>query len=84
MPLVLVFRFFFLLELQECSSERDTLDMLPFSGVLVIVPITSFLPSVRGLEFLLFDGCAGALLQLLWQCCVSVHCVGIGFLAPAE
>jgi hypothetical protein len=32
-------------------------------GALVVVPISSFLPSVRGLEFLLFDGGSGALLQ---------------------
>jgi hypothetical protein len=33
--------------------------------VFIVVPITSFLSSARGLEFLLFDGGAGALLQLL-------------------
>jgi hypothetical protein len=32
--------------------------------VLVVVQITSFLSSVRELEFLLFDGDTGALLQL--------------------
>jgi hypothetical protein len=31
-----------------------------------MVPITSSLPSVRGLEFLLFDGSAGVLLQSQW------------------
>jgi hypothetical protein len=31
-------------------------------SVLVVVPISSFLPSVRGLEFLLFDGGTGAFL----------------------
>jgi hypothetical protein len=34
----------------------------PYS-VLVVVPITSFLSSVKGLEFLLFDGGSRALLQ---------------------
>jgi hypothetical protein len=31
--------------------------------ILVVVLITSFIPSVRGLEFLLFDGGIGILLQ---------------------
>jgi hypothetical protein len=35
-------------------------------SVLVVVPITSFLPSVRGLEFPFFDGGTGALLQSQW------------------
>jgi hypothetical protein len=53
---------FFLLELQQCSSESGILDKLPFTEFL-LWPIASFLPSVRGLEFLLFDGGTGALLQ---------------------
>jgi hypothetical protein len=32
----------------------------------LVVPINSFLPSLRGLEFLLFDGGAGVLLQSQW------------------
>jgi hypothetical protein len=35
--------------------------------VLVVVSIASFLPSVRGLEFPLFDGGTGALLQSQWR-----------------
>jgi hypothetical protein len=34
---------------------------------LVVVLITSFLSSARGLEFLLFDGGTGALLQSQWE-----------------
>jgi hypothetical protein len=34
--------------------------------VLLVMQITSFLPEVKGLEFLLFDGGAGALLQSQW------------------
>jgi hypothetical protein len=34
--------------------------------VLVVVMITSFVSSVRGLEFLFFDGSAGVLLQSEW------------------
>jgi hypothetical protein len=34
--------------------------------VLVVVPIVSFLTSVRGLKFPLFNGGKGALLQLQW------------------
>jgi hypothetical protein len=32
----------------------------------VVVPITSFLCSAKGLKFLLFGGGTGALLQLQW------------------
>jgi hypothetical protein len=45
--------------------ERYTGYIIP-CRVLVVVLITTFLLSVRGLEFLLFDGGAGALLQLQW------------------
>jgi hypothetical protein len=44
--------------------------------VLVVVPITSFLPVVRRLEFPLFIGGSGALLQSQWEHWVSVHCEG--------
>jgi hypothetical protein len=52
--------------------------------VLVVVPITSFLSSVRGLEFLLFDGGTGALLQLQWGALGLCVLWGAGLLAPAE
>jgi hypothetical protein len=54
---------FFLLELQPYSSERVILEMVPPCRILVVVQITSFLPSAKGLEFLLFDRGTGALLQ---------------------
>jgi hypothetical protein len=37
--------------------------MVPPCRILVVVQITSFLPSAKGLEFLLFDRGTGALLQ---------------------
>jgi hypothetical protein len=42
--------------------------------VLVVVPIASFLPSVRGLEFPLFDGMQGLSCGLSRELWVSVHC----------
>jgi hypothetical protein len=52
--------------------------------VLVEVPITPFLPSVRGLEFLLFDRCSGALLKSQWGVLGLCALWGIGLLAPAK
>jgi hypothetical protein len=43
--------------------------------VLLVVPIASFLSSVRRLEFLPFGGGTGALLQSQWECWISVHWV---------
>jgi hypothetical protein len=45
--------------------EGDAGYVAPFK-VLVVLQITSFLPSVWGLEFLFFDECTGALLQSQW------------------
>jgi hypothetical protein len=42
--------------------------------VLVVVPITSFLPLVRGLLFLPFGGGSGTLLQSQQGVLISVHC----------
>jgi hypothetical protein len=53
---------FFLLELQECSSERGGLDKLPLAGFLLWCQLSLFSLS-EGLEFPLFDGGTGALLQ---------------------
>jgi hypothetical protein len=44
--------------------------------VLIVVLITSFLPSLRGLEFSLFDGDAETLLSHSGEHWVSVHCGG--------
>jgi hypothetical protein len=52
--------------------------------VLIVVPITSFLYSARGLEFLLFDRDAGALLQSQWGVLGLCALWGISILAPAE
>jgi hypothetical protein len=49
----------------------------------VVVQITFFLPSARGLEFLLFDGGAGALLWLQWGALTLCELWEPGFLAPA-
>jgi hypothetical protein len=57
--------------------------MLEPCRVFIVVPITSFLSSVKGLEFLLFDGGIGVLLQSQWG--VFGLCVlwMAGLLAPA-
>jgi hypothetical protein len=57
-------------------------DMLPLAGY--VVTITSFLLSVRGLEFLLFDGGTMALLKLKWGAPGICALWGTGLLAPAE
>jgi hypothetical protein len=44
--------------------------------ILVVVLITSFLSSVRGLEFLFYDGGTEAFLQSWGESRVLVHCVG--------
>jgi hypothetical protein len=44
--------------------------------ILVVVPITSFLPSVRRLEFLFFGGLQGLSCSHSRKCWVSVHCGG--------
>jgi hypothetical protein len=57
-PVVGVLRFFFS---WNSSSFPQRGNVTPCSAV--VVQITSFLPSARGLEFLLFDGSTGTLLQ---------------------
>jgi hypothetical protein len=52
--------------------------------VLVVVQITSFLPSARGLEFLLFDGGVGTLLKSLWEMLDLCALSEAGVLAPEE
>jgi hypothetical protein len=52
--------------------------------VLAMVQITSFLPSVRGLEFPLFDGSTGALLQSQWDMLGLCALWEASLLAPAE
>jgi hypothetical protein len=52
--------------------------------VLVVVLITSFLSSVRRLEFLLFDGGIGALLPSQWGALGLCALWGVDLLAPAE
>jgi hypothetical protein len=63
-PVVVVLRFFF----WSSSSfpQRGYTGNVTFSRVLVVVLITSFLPSVRGLEFLLLDGGMGTLQKSYW------------------
>jgi hypothetical protein len=48
-------------------------NVMPFR-VLVVVQITSFLLSARGLEFLSFDGGSGILCSNSVECRVCVHC----------
>jgi hypothetical protein len=52
--------------------------------VLVVVQFISFLPLVRGLEFVLFDGNTGTLLQSQWGVLGLCALWGAGLLAPAE
>jgi hypothetical protein len=52
--------------------------------ILVLLQIASFLTSVRGLDFLLFDGGVRALLQLQWGALGLCALCGAGHLAPAE
>jgi hypothetical protein len=72
--IVVVFSFLFFS--WRCSSvpQREYAVYVIPCRVLIVVPIVSFLPSVRGLKFLLFNEGAGALLQLQRECWVSVHC----------
>jgi hypothetical protein len=81
-PVVVVLNFF-IQDLQQCSSERGILDKLPFSGFIFLVPITSFLSSVKELDFASDSG-TGALLPSQWGplmlCALWVQ----GLLAPAE
>jgi hypothetical protein len=51
--------------------------------VLVVVPITSFLPSVKGLELLLFNGGTMALLQSQWGALDLYAVWGVGLLVAA-
>jgi hypothetical protein len=60
------------------------LDMLFNKKKVLVVPLFSFLPSVRCLEFPLFDGCAGALLNLHWRVMVLCALWGVGLLASSE
>jgi hypothetical protein len=48
------------------------------------VPITSFLPPVGKLEFLLFHGDAGTLLQWQWGVLGLCALWGTSLLAPSE
>jgi hypothetical protein len=43
---------------------------------LVVVPIPSFVPSARRMEFPLFDGAQGLSCIHSEDHCISVHCVG--------
>jgi hypothetical protein len=52
--------------------------------VLVVVPVTSFLPSAKGLEFSLFDGGREALLQSQWGALGLCALWSTGLLAPSE
>jgi hypothetical protein len=52
--------------------------------VLVVLQITSFFPSVNGLESLLFDGSCSALLQSQWEALGLCALWGAGLLPPAE
>jgi hypothetical protein len=57
---------FFLSWCSHSIPQRGVRWILYPCRVLVVVPITSFFSSARGLEFLLFDGGARALLQSHW------------------
>jgi hypothetical protein len=65
--------FFFSPRAPEAFLREGYTGYVTLCRILVML-ITFFLFSVRGLDLLPFGGVAGALLQLQWGVLVSVHC----------
>jgi hypothetical protein len=75
------FKFFLLF--QQCSSEMNMLDMLPFVGFLLWwqLPLSSL---SEGLEFQIFNRGTGALLQFQGRMLGLCALWRVGFLVPAK
>jgi hypothetical protein len=82
-PIVGVLSFFFSWRSSSFPQSGYAGNVTP-SRVLVVVRITSFLPSVRGLEFLHFDRGVGIVLQSQWGMLSLCALWEAGILIPAE